>query len=198
MSDAIKSKSAPIDPAKVPQRKLSTGATMPAVGLGTFGSDHVTADQVAEAVTGAAAVGYRHFDCASVYGNEPEVGGSLQAILRNGIKREELWITSKLWNDKHGERCHHLVLQIACRSSTRLPRPLPHPLALSEFPSAALRCHLAQPRRQAIHPRELHEDMAQDGGACGPRAGASYRHLQHDHPQAQACPPRRAHQARGQ
>ena len=103
MSDAIKSKSVPIDPAKVPQRELSTGATMPAVGLGTFGSDHVTAGQVAEAVTGAAAVGYRHFDCASVYGNEPEVGASLQAILRNGIKREELWITSKLWNDKHGE-----------------------------------------------------------------------------------------------
>src|ERR1035437_4130154 len=104
MSDAIKSKSTPIDPATVPQRRLDTGATMPAVGLGTFGSDHVTADQVAEAVTGAAAVGYRHFDCASVYGNEPEVGASLQAILRNGIKREELWITSKLWNDKHGEK----------------------------------------------------------------------------------------------
>ena len=113
MSDAIKSKSAPIDSAKVPQRKLSTGATMPAVGLGTFGSDHVTADQVAEAVTGAAAVGYRHFDCASVYGNEPEVGGSLQAILRNGIKREELSITSKLWNDKHGEND---VITSCCKS----------------------------------------------------------------------------------
>jgi diketogulonate reductase-like aldo/keto reductase len=86
---------------------------MPAVGLGTFGSDHVTADQVAEAVTGAAAVGYRHFDCASVYGNEPEVGGSLQAILRNGIKREELWITSKLWNDKHGEND---VITSCCKS----------------------------------------------------------------------------------
>jgi diketogulonate reductase-like aldo/keto reductase len=92
-----------IDPAIVPQRKLYSGAQMPAVGLGTFGSDHVTADQVAEAVRGAAAVGYRHFDCASVYGNEPEVGAALEAIQRGGVKREELWITSKLWNDKHSE-----------------------------------------------------------------------------------------------
>jgi diketogulonate reductase-like aldo/keto reductase len=75
---------------------------MPAIGLGTFGSDHVTPAQVAKAVLGAAAAGYRHFDCASVYGNELQVGASLQSILARGIKREELWITSKLWNDKHG------------------------------------------------------------------------------------------------
>jgi diketogulonate reductase-like aldo/keto reductase len=92
-----------IDPSAVPQRKLSTGATMPAVGLGTFGSDHVTSDQIAQAVKGAAAIGYRHFDCASVYGNEDAVGASFEEILRGGIKREELWITSKLWNDKHAE-----------------------------------------------------------------------------------------------
>ena len=63
-----------VDPALVPQRTLYTGARMPAIGLGTFGSDHVTAVEVAAAVEGAAAVGYRHFDCASVYGNEPEIG----------------------------------------------------------------------------------------------------------------------------
>ncbi|MGB7987744.1 MAG: aldo/keto reductase [Terracidiphilus sp.] len=95
--------SGPIDPQAVPQRPLTTGAMMPAVGLGTFGSDHVTPAQVAEAVCGAAKVGYRHFDCASVYGNEPEVGAALEEIQRGGLKREELWITSKLWNDKHGE-----------------------------------------------------------------------------------------------
>ncbi len=95
--------SASIDPAVIPQRTLSTGATMPAIGLGTFGSDHVTPAQVAEAVRGAAAAGYRHFDCASVYGNEPEVGAALKEILGGGVKREELWVTSKLWNDKHGE-----------------------------------------------------------------------------------------------
>jgi diketogulonate reductase-like aldo/keto reductase len=92
-----------VDPHSIPQRMLSTGATMPAVGLGTFGSDHVTAAQVAGAVKGAAAVGYRHFDCASVYENENAVGASFEEILRTGVQREELWITSKLWNDKHGE-----------------------------------------------------------------------------------------------
>jgi alcohol dehydrogenase (NADP+) len=92
-----------IDSASIPQRKLFTGATMPAIGLGTFGSDHVMPAQVAEAVRGAAAAGYRHFDCASVYGNEPEVGASLEAIIAGGVRREELWVTSKLWNDKHGE-----------------------------------------------------------------------------------------------
>lgn len=93
----------PIDPTAVPQRKLYTGASLPAVGLGTFGSDHVTPSQVAEAVKGAAAVGYRHFDCASVYGNEPQVGAAFEEIFRGGIKREEVWVTSKLWNDKHAE-----------------------------------------------------------------------------------------------
>ncbi len=76
---------------------------MPAIGLGTFGSDRVGADEIAEAVKGAAAVGYRHFDCASVYGNEHLIGVALQEIMKGAIKREELWITSKVWNDMHGE-----------------------------------------------------------------------------------------------
>ncbi len=93
-----------VDPKAIPQRKLNTGASMPAIGLGTFGSDHVSPRQIAEAVKGAAAVGYRHFDCASVYGNEDAVGASLEQIVRGGVRREDLWITSKLWNDKHGEQ----------------------------------------------------------------------------------------------
>jgi alcohol dehydrogenase (NADP+) len=95
---------AAIDPARVPNRVLYTRTRMPAVGLGTFGSDHVSASEVAAAVEGAAAVGYRHFDCASVYGNEHQIGYALHKILQNGIQRKELWITSKLWNDKHGEK----------------------------------------------------------------------------------------------
>ena len=87
-----------------PYRTLYTGARMPAIGLGTFGSDHVTADQVAEAVVGAVEVGYRHIDCASVYGNEDRIGESLRAVMLRGVPREELWIVSKLWNDKHAER----------------------------------------------------------------------------------------------
>jgi diketogulonate reductase-like aldo/keto reductase len=77
---------------------------MPAIGLGTFGSDHVTAEEVATAVEGAAQVGYRHFDCASVYRNEDRIGSALREIVASGIRREELWITSKLWNDKHAAR----------------------------------------------------------------------------------------------
>lgn len=76
---------------------------MPAIGLGTFGSDHVTASQVAEAVKGAAAAGYRHFDCASVYGNEKEIGAALEEVMRGGISRDQFWITSKVWNDRHGD-----------------------------------------------------------------------------------------------
>ena len=87
-----------------PYRTLYTGARMPAIGLGTFGSDHVTADQVAEAVVGAVEVGYRHIDCASVYGNEDRIGESLRAVMLRGVAREKLWIVSKLWNDKHAER----------------------------------------------------------------------------------------------
>ncbi|MCB0194687.1 MAG: aldo/keto reductase [Anaerolineae bacterium] len=92
-----------VDPQDVPQRTLSTGATMPAIGLGTFGSDHASPAIVADAVLGAAAVGYRHFDCAAVYANEKSIGVALQKIMAGGIAREELWVTSKLWNDKHAE-----------------------------------------------------------------------------------------------
>jgi alcohol dehydrogenase (NADP+) len=92
-----------VDPGLVPQRQLQSGAYMPAVGLGTFGSDHVPPQAVADAVRVAARIGYRHFDCASVYGNEEQIGQALADILDSGIGRDELWITSKLWNDKHGE-----------------------------------------------------------------------------------------------
>lgn len=92
-----------VDPNKVPKRKLYTGAEIPAVGLGTFGSDRFSGEDIAEAVKGAISVGYRHIDCASVYGNEHLIGDVLQEVMDAGIKREELWISSKLWNDMHGE-----------------------------------------------------------------------------------------------
>lgn len=92
-----------VDPSLVPQRTLYTGAKMPAIGLGTFGSDRYSGEAVAEAVRGAIAGGYRHIDCAAVYGNEHLIGEVLREVINGGIKREELWITSKLWNDKHGE-----------------------------------------------------------------------------------------------
>ncbi len=90
-----------VNPAEVPQRTLYTGVKMPAIGLGTFGSDHASAALIAGAVLEPASVGYRHFDCASVYGNEAEIGASFQTLFKNGLRRDEIWVTSKLWNNKH-------------------------------------------------------------------------------------------------
>jgi len=104
-----------VDPDKVPKKTLCTGETIPAIGFGTFGSDHYTPEQVAEAVRGAISVGYRHLDCAAVYGNEHLIGEVLKEVMEAGIKREELWITSKLWNDMHGEG----DVLIACAKSLK-------------------------------------------------------------------------------
>lgn len=92
-----------VDPSVVPFRTLASGARMPAIGLGTFGSDHVSPSEVAEGVRYAASVGYRHFDCASVYGNEDRIGRVFKEIFAEGLHRDEVWVTSKLWNDKHAE-----------------------------------------------------------------------------------------------
>lgn len=109
-----------IDPELVPKRSLYTGAQIPAIGLGTFGSDRVSAGCVAQAVEGAISVGYRHLDCASVYGNEDRIGSVLDCRFASGLRREELWITSKLWNDKHGEddvipSCRKSIADLKCR-----------------------------------------------------------------------------------
>ena len=93
-----------IDTAKVPVRKLYTGAVMPAVGLGTFGSDKYSPDQIADAVYGAVDAGYRMLDCASVYQNEEQIGKVLEQLFADRVvRREELFITSKVWNDQHRE-----------------------------------------------------------------------------------------------
>jgi len=91
-----------IDSTKVPYKTLYNGARIPVIGLGTFGSDNYDAETIARAVKTAITMGYRHIDCASVYGNEKEIGVALQEVFAEGIvTREELWITSKVWNDKH-------------------------------------------------------------------------------------------------
>lgn len=92
-----------VAPQLVPTRRLSSGSEIPAIGLGTFGSDHVSGEKIGEAVLGAARAGYRHFDCAAVYENERFVGEALRQIQLEGVSREDLWITSKLWNDSHAE-----------------------------------------------------------------------------------------------
>jgi len=92
-----------VEPARVPVRTLYTGAKMPAVGLGTFGSDRFSGEEIAEAVKGAANVGYRHVDCAAVYGNEPLIGQAFRELQSHGLDRADFWVTSKLWNDRHAE-----------------------------------------------------------------------------------------------
>jgi diketogulonate reductase-like aldo/keto reductase len=98
-----------VDPKNVPKKTLYTGAEIPAIGLGTFGSDNYNATTIATAVDKAIRMGYRHIDCASVYGNEKEIGETFAKLFAEGVvTREELWITSKLWNDCHervGESC---------------------------------------------------------------------------------------------
>ncbi|MEI8199205.1 MAG: aldo/keto reductase [Eubacteriales bacterium] len=92
-----------IDPNKVPKKTLSTGEKIPGIGMGTFGSDRFTATQIADAVAGAIRCGYRMFDCAAVYGNEDLIGQVFaDAIAEGVVKREELFITSKVWNNMHG------------------------------------------------------------------------------------------------
>lgn len=93
-----------INPLLVPKRRLYDGSYMPSVGMGTFGSDRFTAEQVSAAVAGAIEVGYRLFDCAAVYGNENLIGQVFQAAFDKGtVKREELFITTKVWNNMHGQ-----------------------------------------------------------------------------------------------
>ncbi len=93
-----------VDPSLIPQRTLYTGAKMPAIGLGTFGSDHATAEEVQNAVRMAIRMGYRHFDGAACYGNEKEIGKFYKEAFDEGVvKREDLFIVSKVWNDMHKE-----------------------------------------------------------------------------------------------
>jgi len=92
-----------VDPNLVPKRKLYTGEEIPAIGLGTFGSDRFSGEDIAEAVKDAIFAGYRHIDCAPVYENEHLIGNSLEEVVRGEIKRKDLWINSKVWNDMHGK-----------------------------------------------------------------------------------------------
>lgn len=78
---------------------LANGNRIPALGLGTWKS---APGAVYGALKEALAIGYRHIDCAPAYQNEPEVGQAVAEAIGNGlIARDDLWLTSKLWNDAH-------------------------------------------------------------------------------------------------
>lgn len=75
--------------------QLNTGAKIPSIGFGTFGVDRAI-------VATAIKVGYRHIDCAEAYFNQAEIGSALKKLFEDCVvKREDLWITSKLWCTDH-------------------------------------------------------------------------------------------------
>lgn len=80
----------------VPNVTLNDGNTIPQIGFGVF---QVPEEETYNAVTAALQAGYRSIDTAKAYGNEEGVG---KAIADSGIAREELFVTTKLWNDDHG------------------------------------------------------------------------------------------------
>lgn len=81
----------------IPNLTLSDGNQIPQLGLGVF---LVDPGETERNVSEALEVGYRHIDTAAIYGNEAEVGA---AIAKSGIARDELFITTKLWNDRQGD-----------------------------------------------------------------------------------------------
>eukprot|EP00879_Flechtneria_rotunda_P011385 GHRR01011892.1.p1 GENE.GHRR01011892.1~~GHRR01011892.1.p1 ORF type:complete len:372 (+),score=117.85 GHRR01011892.1:953-2068(+) len=93
----------------IPTATFSNGRTIPLIGLGTWKS---SPGQAHAAVSAAVRCGYRHIDCASIYGNEHEIGAALAELFAEGtVQREELFITTKLWNSDHNN------VEAACRRS---------------------------------------------------------------------------------
>jgi len=92
---------------EVPSAKLNTGASIPVIGFGTWKS---TPEEQKQAVKTALDCGYRHIDCAAIYGNETSVGEGLKL---SGVPRNQVFFTSKLWNAEHEEA----NVEPACRKS---------------------------------------------------------------------------------
>lgn len=76
---------------------LNNDCKIPSIGFGTFRTQ--SGEETEKSVLNAIKAGYRHIDCAAAYGNEKSVG---DAIRKSGVAREELFVTSKLWNDEKG------------------------------------------------------------------------------------------------
>lgn len=102
----------------IPKKRLYTGEEIPCIGMGTFGSDRFTPEQVSTAVAGAIRCGYRMFDCAACYQNEDQIGKVFKAAFDVGVvARKELFIMTKVWNDMHqrvAESCLKSIRDLQC------------------------------------------------------------------------------------
>jgi diketogulonate reductase-like aldo/keto reductase len=108
-----------INPDIVPQVTFYNGTKIPCIGMGTFGSDRFSSEQVSAAVAGAIRCGYRLFDCAACYGNEAQIGEVFAAAFSEGVvERKELTIMTKVWNDMHQkveESCRKSIADLQCQ-----------------------------------------------------------------------------------
>jgi alcohol dehydrogenase (NADP+) len=124
---------------------------MPILGLGTWKAQ---SDEIGTVIREAIRIGYRHIDCAAIYGNEAEIGKALEEAIQAGdVTRKELWITSKLWNNAHAReqavealqktlkdlRLDYLDLYlihwpVACRADVIFPTRSEHFLSLDRVP----------------------------------------------------------------
>ena len=81
-----------------PPFTAKSASSIPASGFGTW---NIPKSNASEVVSLALQTGYRHFDCATIYGNEKEVGkGIKDGLEKTGLERSDIWVTSKLWNDQ--------------------------------------------------------------------------------------------------
>ncbi|XP_061585057.1 aldo-keto reductase family 1 member A1-A [Cololabis saira] len=135
---------------------LSSGQRMPIIGLGTWKS---APGQVKQAVLAALDCGYRHIDCAAAYGNEQEVGEALALRVGKGktLRRDEVFVTSKLWNTKHDPE----DVEESCKTS------LAH-LGLSYLDLYLMHWPMAFQRGKELMPRR------DDGSIC--YSDTHYRH----------------------
>ncbi|KIW13013.1 hypothetical protein PV08_08200 [Exophiala spinifera] len=88
--------------------QLNTGDEIPAIGFGTWQDKEAQEDAVYEALK----AGYRHIDTARIYGTEP---GVARGILKSGVPRSDIFITTKLWNNSH----HPDDVEVACNASLK-------------------------------------------------------------------------------
>ena len=129
-------------------QELTDGSGLPALGLGTWKSP---ADDVYRAVRTAIEVGYRHIDCAAIYQNEEHVGRALEEAFRTGdVTREQIWVTSKLWNDSHAPE----AVRPALESSLKKLRLERLDLYLMHWPVAL--------RRGVLIPRSAEDFLSLD------------------------------------